>query len=169
MRPVEINSLILETLALTEPVLDTRGIIVKADLADHLPLVLGDGDRLRQVLLNLINNSIDAMPQGGRLILHSSVNSTADENQHVVVEIRDTGCGIDPEDLDRIFEPMFTTKRIGEGVGLGLAICRETIEEHDGRITARSESQYGTAFTIELPAYQMDTKPETPAAGVVSN
>ena len=169
MRPLEINSLIQETLALTEPVLDSRGIIVKSDLAENLPRVLGDGDRLRQVLLNLINNSIDAMPHGGRLMVHSYANSTDDENQQVLVEIKDTGCGIEPEDLDRIFEPMFTTKRIGEGVGLGLAICRETIEEHDGRITARSEPEYGTAFTIELPAYQTSSRPEASAVEAVSN
>jgi two-component system, NtrC family, sensor kinase len=169
MRPVEINSLIQETLALTEPVLDARGIIVKPDLTDNLPLVLGDGDRLRQVLLNLINNSIDAMPHGGRLMVHSSLLSIDNGNQQVVIEIRDTGCGIDPEDLDRIFEPMFTTKRIGEGVGLGLAICRETIEEHDGRITVRSETEFGTAFTIELPTYQIDANREKSAVEAVSN
>ena len=169
MRPLDINSLIQETLALTEPVLDSRGILVKSELAENLPLVLGDGDRLRQVLLNLINNSIDAMPHGGRLMLRSSMNSINDDNQQVLVEIRDTGCGIEPEDLDRIFEPMFTTKRIGEGVGLGLAICRETIEEHDGRITARSESQYGTTFTIELPAHQTESESAKTAVEVISN
>jgi len=169
MRPVEVNELVLETLALTEPVLNARGIIVKTDLGEKLPQVFGDADRLRQVLLNLINNSIDAMPHGGRLMIHSFTEIQDENSSQVVIEIRDTGCGIDSEDIDRIFEPMFTTKRIGEGVGLGLAICRETVEEHDGRIIARSEPSNGAVFIIQLPAYQAESREEKLVSGVVSN
>ena len=109
------------------------------------------------------------MPHGGRLIVRSSLNSLDEENQQVFIEIRDTGCGIDPEDLGRIFEPMFTTKRIGEGVGLGLAICREIIEEHDGRIAAQSNPQSGTVFTIELPTYQSNASSRKSAVETASS
>jgi signal transduction histidine kinase len=128
---------------------------------------MGDGDRLRQVLLNLINNSIDAMPHGGRLMVRSFADSM-DEREEVMIEIRDTGVGIGPDDIERIFEPMFTTKRIGEGVGLGLAICRETIEEHDGRITVKSELSKGTVFTIQLPTYKAAIRNEKPTEATVA-
>jgi len=100
---------------------------------------------------------------------HDLLNQIPITIKGIVIEIRDTGCGIDPEDLGRIFEPMFTTKRIGEGVGLGLAICREIIEEHDGRIAAQSNPQSGTVFTIELPTYQSNASSRKSAVETASS
>jgi two-component system NtrC family sensor kinase len=102
------------------------------------------------VFLNLINNSMDAMPRGGelRLRLRAAVNSGPEQ---VIVEIEDTGEGIPPETIAHIFEPMFTTKRMGTGTGLGLAVCDQIIREHGGAIHVESAVGRGTLFRITLP------------------
>lgn len=103
-------------------------------------------DKVQQVFLNLILNALDAMPQGGELTI-----SLREQNRFVVIEVSDTGTGMEDEVLDRIFDPFFTTKPLGKGTGLGLSICYGIIKEHDGTITARSRKGAGTTFTVKLP------------------
>jgi two-component system, NtrC family, sensor kinase len=118
---------------------------------DDLPPVLCDPPQIEQVLLALIQNAIDAMPRGGNLWLQTRMNAAQGE---IEIEVRDDGMGIAPEILPQIFEPFLTTKESGHGVGLGLAISRSIMEQHNGRIEVRSEAGKGTTFTLALPLAQ---------------
>jgi signal transduction histidine kinase len=118
---------------------------------DHgLPAVRGSGHELQQLLVNLILNAVDAMPQGGRLTISTAPHMV--EPQGVEIRIADTGEGIVRENLRRIFDPFFTTREPGRGTGLGLSICSRIVESMDGRIEVESEVGRGSAFTVILPA-----------------
>ncbi len=160
MAPVNLPHVVEESVLLSSPSLEHRGIKVKTEIPREFPEIIADGGYLQQVVLNLINNSMDAMPRGGelRLRLRHPANGEARE---VAIEIEDTGEGIPPETLAHIFEPMFTTKRIGTGAGLGLAICDQIVRQHGGVIRAQSRVKHGTVFTIILPL-DCREKPETP-------
>jgi two-component system, NtrC family, sensor kinase len=163
MGAVNLPHIVEESVLLSSPSLEHRGIKVKTEIPHGFPEIIADGGYLQQVVLNLINNSMDAMPRGGelRLRLRHPANGEARE---VAIEIEDTGEGIPPETLARIFEPMFTTKRMGTGAGLGLAICDQIVRQHGGMIRAQSRVKHGTVFTINLPL-DCREKPETPPAG----
>lgn len=112
--------------------------------------ILGDGDFLRQVFFNIFNNAFQAMSAGGALKIE--IFKTGRDNKNfVVVEISDTGTGIAPDNLERIFDPFYTTKAIGEGTGLGLSVSRRIVEEHGGIIEASNNAANGARFTIYLP------------------
>lgn len=124
-----------------------RGIVVERDYAAR-PTVVADRDRLEQIFLNLIVNAADAMPSGGTL----SVRIERRDPEFVQIEIEDTGVGIEPEDLDRIFDAFYTTKARGKGTGLGLLVSQRIIREHGGTLRVQSEVGKGTCFTLTLPA-----------------
>ncbi len=105
-----------------------------------------DPDRITQVLVNLISNARDAMPQNGGVI---TVAAKKTDDDSFIISVEDNSCGIDPESLKRIFEPLFTTKL--KGIGLGLPIVKEIVEAHNGQITVESTINVGTVFTIKLP------------------
>lgn len=148
LAPVNLNLLVQSVGALIRPTLYARQIQFLDHLDPELPLIQADQKQLEQVLLNLINNSLDAMPNGGELSIE-----TAPGLEHTAsIRIRDTGAGIPAEHLERLFEPMFTTKEIGKGTGLGLSICRAIIKEHGGEIAVKSTLGAGTTFSILLPA-----------------
>ena len=150
--PIQMNALIQEVLALASPGIGRqRGIQAATELSPELPEVLADGNQLRQVLLNLVTNALDAMPEGGRLSLHTRPIFGADGMVSVQVQIADTGLGIPPEDLRRIFDPFFTTKGPGQGTGLGLAICQRIVKAHRGSIEVQSKKGQGTTFLVTLP------------------
>ena len=109
-------------------------------------MVLGIEHQLQQVFLNLFLNARDAMPSGGWLSVATRV-----EDDRVVAEVADTGSGIPPEQLARIYDPFFTTKAIGRGTGLGLSITYGIVHEHDGAIRCDSAVGQGTRFTLTLP------------------
>jgi signal transduction histidine kinase len=113
---------------------------------DPIPPFRINPDQIQQVFLNLMLNSIDAMPEGGKLTV--SMKKT---DSSVEVMFSDTGTGIDETIIDRIFDPFFTTKSPGRGTGLGLSICYGIIREHNGTITVKSRKGEGTTFTIRLP------------------
>jgi len=123
-----------------------RHIVVVTDYAPAPP-VRADRQQLRQVFLNLLTNAADAMPQGGTLTARVCPAPAL-----TVVELADTGAGIPPEALSRIWEPFFTTKPEGKGTGLGLGICRHIVEEHGGSITLDSQPGHGTVARVTLPA-----------------
>lgn len=125
-----------------------RGVTIAKTLDHHLPVVTVDGNALKQILLNIIMNGLQAMePDGGRMLVESaSLNS-----HEVTIRIEDTGSGIPVDSLDRVFEPYFTTKKPGEGTGLGLFVTRKLVENLGGSISVCSESGQGTTFTIILP------------------
>jgi len=110
-----------------------------------LPIMLADPDQLAQVFGNIILNAVQAMSEGGRLVVKSEVCTP----EWVAVSFADTGVGIPKENLDKLFEPLFTTK--AKGVGLGLALTKTLVEGHGGSIEAESEVGVGTTFTVRLP------------------
>jgi two-component system NtrC family sensor kinase len=122
-------------------------IEIQIEAADDLSLVSGDEGQLQQAVIALATNAMDAMSEGGRLTLRGR-----NENDHVLIEVSDTGHGIAPENLTKIFDPFFTTKEIGRGTGLGLAVCYGIVAEHGGRLDVQSAVGTGTTFTISLPA-----------------
>jgi len=148
LAPVDLNQLIQEVSALIVPTLQIRRVRCDNRLTADLPVIQADRKQLEQVLLNLINNSLDAMPREGHLLIETEMNS----DQRVAIRITDSGQGIEPDHLDRLFQPMFTTKEIGQGTGLGLTICRAIIKEHGGEIEVKSTVGKGTTFSILLPA-----------------
>jgi signal transduction histidine kinase len=144
--PVDLNRVIDDTIQLLEAQLRNTEIEVSRSYADGLPPAFGDGPKLQQVLMNLILNARDAMPHGGRL----EISTEADEDS-AVIEVRDTGLGIAPEHLAKIYDPFFTTKQIGKGTGLGLAVSYGIIRDHGGHIDVESKLGEGTRFQITLP------------------
>ncbi len=150
LEPVELRRVLEEAVLLSSPALQLRKIRARLNLAKDCPKIYGDAGYLQQVFLNLINNSMDAMPRGGELSL--ALRAPADgDGREVTVEVADNGVGMSRETLDHIFDPMFTTKQIGTGAGLGLAICDQIVRQHSGSIQVESEPERGTRFTIRLP------------------
>jgi PAS domain S-box-containing protein len=146
---LDINRKILEVLALTEHELRSHDIVLQAQLGEALRRVAGDRVQLQQVLLNLILNAIEAMSgvhDGPRQL---TIVSREDAPNAVVVEVRDSGTGLDPEGAERMFEAFYTTK--AEGIGIGLSISRSIIEAHGGRLWASSNEPRGAVFGFSLP------------------
>jgi PAS domain S-box-containing protein len=131
--------------------LRSHKITVVTEFDSGLPNVHADRQQLRQLFLNLLTNSSDAMPQGGRLRLQARQVTLDGGAPALQIEFSDTGIGIDPDDLQKLWEPFFTTKPEGEGTGLGLPICRRIVEEHRGTIDIESERGKGTTVRIILP------------------
>lgn len=148
LQPTNLNPVIEQALRLVQHQLELAGIHVEMRLETDLPLIDCDGAQIEQVLLALLMNAIDAMPQGGNLWISSASDAQANELRIVV---RDDGAGIPPEILPRIFEPFLTTKETGRGVGLGLAISQSILERHNGIMSVESEVGKGTTFTVTLP------------------
>ncbi|MBC8207877.1 MAG: PAS domain S-box protein [Desulfobulbaceae bacterium] len=142
--PVRIDELLAKASSLLAMDAEAIGIAIELDVASDVPEILADPDKLNQVFLNLLLNGIQAMDQGGVLVLR--VSATTDTLE---IQIEDTGCGISEENQNRIFDPYFTTKP--EGTGLGLAMSAKIIEEHGGSIELRSEEGTGTTMTVHLP------------------
>jgi signal transduction histidine kinase len=146
---LDVNALVEESLALLEPKLAEAQIDVVRHLQDGVPRIRGNKAQLREVLLNVFNNSRAAMvPAGGKLTLSTG----AIAGQVVRIEIQDTGRGIAPEHLEKIFDPFFTTKDEWRSEGLGLTVASRVVEQHKGRIQVQSEVGKGTTLTITLPA-----------------
>jgi signal transduction histidine kinase len=185
---VDLGRVLEDAVLLSSPVLEMRNIRVQMNLAKDCPKVYGDSGYLHQVFLNLINNSADAMPRGGQLRIElrpygareldvepafrpaqaeSGPNSGATLRE-VEIILADTGTGMARETLAHIFDPMFTTKQIGTGAGLGLAICDQIVRQHTGTIRAESEPGHGTTFTIRLPL-DCREKMETPGLAAVTS
>jgi signal transduction histidine kinase len=146
---LDVNELIHEALALGRSDLQKHGILVQAEPAMQLPEIRGNRVQLQQVLLNLIMNAIDAMvAKDEPRVLR--VKSEACEGDHVMVSVADTGMGISSQDADRMFNPLFTTKT--DGMGMGLSICRAIIEAHEGRLWFTPNTPRGTVFQFTLHA-----------------
>ena len=158
-RPVDVNEIIQETLAFGQDDLRKHKISVQLAPTVQLPAVHGDRVQLQQVLLNLMANAIHAMATKDepRVL---SVRSEAYKAGGVLVSIADTGLGIDPHDMNRIFNPLFTTKP--DGMGMGLAICRSIVEAHDGRLWVTANTPHGAVFQFTLNVdFTLSDVPET--------
>jgi signal transduction histidine kinase len=136
--------------------LQQHGIDLQTHLNEHLPTVPGDKVQLQQVVLNLVMNAIEAMQSVQPRVLTVKSAQSEPEMVHVHVSIEDTGTGVDPSNLERVFAAHFTTK--GHGLGMGLAICRSIIENHNGRIWVSPGVTRGAIFHFELPV-KSDKRP----------
>ena len=145
-QPTDINESIREVLALVGPSLEKHGIIHETRLEEDLPRLYVDRDSMQQVFLNLINNSIEAMPACGKIVIDSALNN---ESEAIRLMISDTGVGLDEETIDHLFEPMWTTK--SSGSGFGLAIAQAAIIEHGGEIEVVAGTDRGTTFRLTIP------------------
>ena len=142
------NSLISEVLTLVDSELKGR-VSIDPELFEDLPQVQGNRVQLQQVVLNLIMNAVEAMDSVKDRARILKITSHLHESNNVVIAIQDTGTGIDPKNMNRIFEAFFTTK--SRGMGMGLSICRSIIEAHGDRLWASPGVPYGSVFYIELP------------------
>jgi signal transduction histidine kinase len=150
--PIDLNSLLKDLFLLVAPMLEQHSVLYALMPDYDLPLVAADQDKLQQVLLNLINNSLDAMPDGGKITIATSYNRNM---SRAVVEFFDSGIGIQTEMIEQIFEPMWTTKSTGSG--FGLSIVREIISEHGGEIEPVQVPGRGACFVFSLPLYATES------------
>jgi PAS domain S-box-containing protein len=144
--PLDVHVPLVKSVDFVRSKANRGGIQLETELCEGPPLVEASGNELEQVFLNLFLNAIDAMPQGGAMRVGTSVSDGG-----LLIEVTDTGEGIDEDTRARIFEPFFTTKA-GKGTGLGLAICYGLVQGHGGAITVDSQPGQGTTFRIRLPA-----------------
>jgi len=151
----DINDVVESCLYFVRIKAETKSVSLQKDLARNLPPVTLDRQQIKQVLLNLLLNAIEAMgPAGGRLIVKTHRLTKSGGDSWAQVEVTDTGCGIAPGDLDHIFDPFYTTKHASderEGTGLGLTIVHQIVQEHGGHITVDSKVSRGTTFLVNLP------------------
>lgn len=152
LHPVDINEIVCIAIGLIEFRLRNGKTVLKRHLAESLPRFFGDAERLVEVLVNLMNNALDAMPDGGTLTIRTRKAGAGS----IQVEVADTGTGIPSDVIDRIFDPFFTTKGPGKGTGLGLSISHGIIKEHGGEIRVTSTPGAGSTFVISLPVNGTD-------------
>lgn len=146
--PVDLNALVSETMKLLRIHLkDFPDNVIELKFSDTLPAVRGDGSQLRQVILNLLLNALDAVRTKGSIV----VRTFARNGKWVNLAVEDTGCGIPYQDQDKLFEPFFTTKPVGRGIGMGLSTCYNVVQQHGGEITLCSQEGEGSTFMVRLP------------------
>jgi PAS domain S-box-containing protein len=144
--PIDAGAMAAETMQLFEPHLRGKRIDLRHEIEPRLPAIQGNRGRLQQVLMNLLLNAVDAMPEGGVVSVKASASG-----DRVRIEVGDTGVGIPPEHLERIYDPFYTTKPRGQGTGLGLSVSYGIVKEHAGTLSAESTPGEGSRFTISLP------------------
>jgi signal transduction histidine kinase len=153
LAPVDLNTLVDEAIMLV----CTRTVLARVSMEKNLsslPSVMLDTNQMKQVLVNLLNNAVQAMPGGGNLTVVTRLTEREIEgvsHPMAAVEIRDSGVGIPAENLGRIFDPFFTTKEVGQGTGLGLSVSYSIVEKHNGRIEVESVPGRGSIFSVLLP------------------
>jgi len=143
---VDVEEALRQAVSLAEPRCAAAAVTLTMQLTGSLPSIQGDPSQLQQVFLNLLVNAIQSMPDGGQLDV-----STATSDEQVTVQIQDTGEGIDPEDVEQIFLPFFTTKDVGEGTGLGLSVVHGIVTAHNGAVNVSTKPGHGTCFEVVLP------------------
>jgi two-component system NtrC family sensor kinase len=151
--PTEVNRLVRSAISLMENQALVKGISMKFNPGEHLPMLTLDRGQFQSVLLNMIINALDATEPGGTINIYTATGLSASDTgqKGVEITIADTGSGIPPEDLDRLFDPFFTTKEVGQGTGLGLSVSYGIVQRHGGTIRVQSEIGKGTRFFIWLP------------------
>jgi two-component system, NtrC family, sensor kinase len=151
----DVNEIVSDVLTLVQHLVRTNGVELRVQLDDELPWVRIDPNQIKQVLLNLVHNALQAMPKGGVLSVRTATQ-LKDERDWLAVSIMDTGSGIKLENLERIFEPFFTTRPVGSGTGLGLSVSYGIATEHGGYIDVESVIDQGSSLTLWLPVNDND-------------
>ncbi len=159
IRDVQLNTLVSDVATLRRREASQKNIEIRENLAPGLPIILSEPALLRQLLINLINNAMDAMPEGGSI----TIGTRQGDNGGVCIQVEDTGFGIPEENMDKIFDPFFTTKAPGKGAGLGLSISHGILQRIGGRVFATSRPGHGSTFTVELPVEARPTTSCPPA------
>ncbi len=155
----DVNQLIQHINALVIPRLRVEQVALETELQPNLPLTLMEADRIEQVVLNIINNAVDALEGRENKVIRITSGLTRKEGRdYLRLTISDNGIGIPGENIDKLFDPFFTTKEVGKGTGLGLHICYTIIQEHGGRIWAENNAESGASFFSELPIEEQETK-----------
>jgi hypothetical protein len=144
---VNVHRVLDDTLQLLETQLRRNQIEIERAYDPELPMAFGNAGKLQQVFTNLILNARDAIPDGGVITLFTA----STPNDSIVIEVADTGIGIAPENVAKIYDPFYTTKGVGRGTGLGLAVTYGIVQEHSGHISVESTPGRGTTFRITLP------------------
>jgi C4-dicarboxylate-specific signal transduction histidine kinase len=147
--PLDVNDVLKEVIALVQRELISHRVSLQMEFAPALPMILGDRVQLQQVIINLVMNAIEAMQSVTDRSRELVIRSRQDETQQVLVSVTDYGAGISAEDADRLFNPFFTTK--SSGMGMGLSICRSIVDAHDGRLSATANLPHGATFQLLLP------------------
>jgi signal transduction histidine kinase len=156
LEPLDLNFVLGRLCDAMLPAFDKRNIRLAGRFADELPLMAGSSDRLQQLFLNLLNNSLDAMPDGGEIQIRTDIEGKAGKAQRIVVDFIDSGVGMTPEVMSHIFDPLYTTKDRGHGTGLGLVIVNQIVAEHAGTVEVQSELGKGTRFRLTFAAIPND-------------
>ena len=147
--PLNLNELLQSIFDTVEPILQKSEVLLITNLTEQPAIIAADVNRLQQLFLNLVNNALDAMPDGGKLEI-----STAREGEKIIVRFADDGAGMSAETQAKIFQPLFTTKERGRGTGLGLVVVKQILTEHQAEIRVDSRLGQGTKFQISFAAYQ---------------
>jgi two-component system NtrC family sensor kinase len=145
----DLNELVSEVLTLVQHLIRTNGVTLQVELSEDLPWIAVDPNQIKQVLLNLVHNALQAMPRGGLLSVSTKL-AEREAVEYLTVTVRDNGIGIQPEHLERIFEPFFTTRPVGSGTGLGLSVSYGIVNEHGGILEVESQLGQGSCFTVWL-------------------
>jgi two-component system NtrC family sensor kinase len=158
LEPIDLNELTRNAVALIENQALLKGVRLRFESAEGLPKLIADRSQMQSVVLNLALNAIDATEPGGLITVSISAAVVADARQGdgsalagVQIVVADTGCGIPPENLPRLFQPFFTTKEVGKGTGMGLSVSLGIVEKHGGTIRVTSAVGKGSTFVIWLP------------------
>ncbi len=147
-QPGRMNNCVNDTLfILKHHFKEHHEISVKTDLESELPLIMGDESQLKQVIINLFTNALDATGEGGEI----RIITRAGEKGGVELLVEDTGSGIPVEMQGKLFEPFFTTKPVGKGIGIGLSTCYSIVSNHHGEITVTSDAGQGSSFKVSFP------------------
>ena len=148
-QPIDLNRIVLGVIESLQAELNRHGVVASHQLAIELPLVNGHGAQLQEVVFNLINNAVEAMSTMTNRSRVLRVRTEVSGRDQIAVSVEDSGPGIDPKQLDNVFNAFISTK--AHGTGLGLAICRMIVEGHDGKLTASSDGKSGAVFQFTLP------------------
>jgi len=156
--PTEVNRLVRSAISLMENQALVRGIGIKFNPGENLPMLILDRSQFQSVLLNMIINALDATEPGGNVNIYTATALSASNTgqKGIEITIADTGSGIPQQHLDRLFDPFFTTKEVGQGTGLGLSVSYGIVQRHGGTIRVQSEVGKGTRFFIWLPIDKQD-------------
>jgi two-component system NtrC family sensor kinase len=157
--PIDLSSLAQTAIKLLQPQLRAHNVEVRGELAQGLPPIMGDSNQLLQACIHIATNAIQALDEVGGGMLRIS---TRPEGRNVILEFSDNGPGA--REPERVFDPFYTTKPVGQGSGLGLSFCYGVVQEHNGRIVCANGPQGGAVFSIELPAISTASLPEVSAA-----
>ena len=146
---VDLNEATREVIALLSSELQQNHVSLRSELADHLPAVNGDRVQLQQVILNLLRNASDAMVDVHDRARQLLITSEREDGDRVRLSVRDTGVGVDPQDMDKLLDAFYTTK--SDGMGIGLSVSRDIVERHHGRLWAEPNDGPGVTFSISIP------------------